>query len=60
MDGNIDRNSHKIINISDPNNNQDAVTKNYLTYYHENTKISKSGDSLSGDLNMVNNKIISF
>ena len=60
MDGNIDMNSHKIINISDPTNNQDAVTKNYLCNYHDNTKINRSCDSMSGDLNMVNNKIINL
>ena len=60
MDGNIDMNSHKIINISDPTNNQDAVTKKYLTNYHDNTKINRSGDSMSDDLNMVNNKIINL
>ena len=27
MDGNFDMNSNKIINIFDPTNNQDAVTK---------------------------------
>ena len=60
MDGNIDMNSHKIINISRPTNNQDAVTKNYLTNFHEYTKINRSGDYMSGDLNMVNNKIINL
>ena len=56
MDGNIKMNSHKLINISDPTNNQDAVTKNYLTNYHDNTKINGSCDSMPGDLNMVINK----
>ena len=60
MDGNFDMNSHKIINISDPTNNQDAVTKNYLTNYHDNTKINSSGDSMFSDLNMDNNKIINL
>ena len=58
MDGNIDINSHKITNISDPINNQNAVTKNYLTNNHDNTKINRLGDSMSDDLNMVNYKII--
>ena len=50
-------NSHKIITISDPTNNQDVVTKNYFVNYHDNSKIKRSGDSMWGDLNMVNNKI---
>ena len=54
--GNIDMNSHKIINISDPANNQDAVTKTYLTNYHDNAKINRLSDYMSGDLNMVNKK----
>ena len=41
MDGNIDTNSHKIKNISDPTKNQDAATTNYLTNYHDNTKINE-------------------
>ena len=57
MDGNIDMNSHNIINISDPTNNKDAVTKNYLTNYYENTKINRSCESMLGDLNMNDNKI---
>ena len=57
MDVNIDMNSHKIINISDPTNNQNAVTINYLINYHDNSEINRSGDPISGDLNMVNNKI---
>ena len=57
MNGYLDMNSHKIINISDPTNNQDAVTKYYLVNYHDNSKVNTSGDSLAGDLNMVDNKI---
>ena len=57
MNGNLDMNSHKIISISDPTNNQDAVTKNYLANYRDNSKINRPGDSMSGDLNMVINKI---
>ena len=60
MDGNIYMNSHKIINILDPTNNQDAVKKNYLTNYYDNIKINKLSDSVSSDLNMVNNKIINL
>ena len=57
MIGGLDMNCQKIIKISDPTNNQDAVTKKYLVNYYDNSKINRSDDSISGDLNMVNNKI---
>ena len=57
MEATIDVNSNNIVNISDPVNSQDVVTKNYLTNYHNYTKLNKSDDSMFDDLNMVNSKI---
>lgn len=60
MECDINMNSNNIVNISDFNNSQDAVTKNYLTNYHDYAKLNRSGNSTSCDLNMVNIKINNY
>ena len=50
--GDISLNNNKITNLQDPINAQDASTKNYT-----DTKMSKSGDAMSGTLDMNNNRI---
>ena len=57
MEANRDISSNNIVIISDPVNSPDAVTKNYLTNYRNYTKLSRPGDSIFGDRNIVKNKI---
>jgi len=49
-------NSNYIANLHDPNNAQDAVTKNYVDT-NDNLRVLKAGDTMSGALNMNNNSI---
>jgi len=49
-------NSNYIANLHDPNNAQDAATKNYVDT-NDNVRILKAGDTMSGALNMNNNSI---
>jgi F5/8 type C domain len=44
--GDINLDSHKLINVKDPVIDQDAATKNYV----DTRKVSKSGDTITGDL----------
>ena len=46
----INLDSHKLINIADPTNNKDAANKEYVDANSEYNKVSKSGDTLTGDL----------
>ena len=50
--GDITMNNNKITSLADPVNDQDASTKTYV-----DTKLNKSGDSMSGTLDMNRNKI---
>jgi hypothetical protein len=46
--GNIDLDSHKIVNVGNPTDDQDAATKNYV----DSNKVSKTGDTITGDLSL--------
>lgn len=51
----INLNSHKLINVSDPTDSQDAATKSYVDINSvEGTKVSRTGDTMQGMLNMNN------
>ena len=50
-------NGNPITNLGDPVNDNDAATKSYVDNSN-NLKVSKSGDSMSGTLNMSTNRII--
>ena len=50
----IDMGSHKIVNAAEPTDLQDVATKNYVD---SKAVVSKSGDTMTGELNMNNNKI---
>ena len=56
MTGNLDMGSHKILNVVDPDNDQDAATKHYVDTTSSNY-LPLAGGSMSGSINMGSNKI---
>ena len=50
MEGNLNMNGNTIINLADPSSAQSAVTKVYA-----DLKVSKTGDTMTGDLNIILN-----
>ena len=53
MTGNLNMDDHFINNLTNPVNAQDAATKNYV----DTNKVSKSGDTMTGELFMDGNLI---
>ncbi|KAH3738229.1 hypothetical protein DPMN_044859 [Dreissena polymorpha] len=49
---NINMDNHTLINVSDPAHAQDAATQNYV-----HRAVSKSGDTMTGDLNMAGRSV---
>jgi len=47
--GDVNLEFHKLINVKDPTNAQEAATKNYV----DTEKVSKSGENISGDIIML-------
>jgi hypothetical protein len=54
-DGNYDGDKAKIVDLADPTNPQDAVTKNYA----DTTFVDEAGDTMTGNLDMGSNKVTS-
>ena len=52
MEGDLNVNNHKIINLSDPVDDGDVINKRYL----ESTTFRRDGE----DLNLSNNKIVNL
>ena len=52
----VNLNSNKLTNVTDPGSNQDAATKNYVDT-QDALQVTKAGDSMSGDLAMGGNDI---
>ena len=50
----IDMGSHKIVNAAEPTDLQDIATKNYVD---SKAVVSRSGGTMTGELNMNNNNI---
>ncbi|EDO33835.1 predicted protein [Nematostella vectensis] len=46
----ISLDSHKLINVADPTNNKDVANKEYVDSNSGSNKVSKSGDTMTGDL----------
>ena len=54
VEGDIDMSNHRIVNLSDPVNAQDATSENYVSSKY----LKRDGaSSMEGDLDLNNNKI---
>ena len=64
MQASLNMNSNKIINVSNPTNNQDAVTKQYCDtnslLVENNCLLIDGSNSMIGELDMNNNKMINL
>ena len=49
-EGDINPNSHKLVNVADPTSDKDAANKEYVDSTGTSSKVSKSGDTMTGDL----------
>ena len=49
-EGDINLNSHKLVNVADPTSDKDAANKEYVDSTGTSSKVSKSGDTMIGDL----------
>ena len=54
-DGNYDGDSVKLVNLADPENAQDAVTKGYA----DGRYVDEAGDTMTGNLDMGSNEVTS-
>jgi hypothetical protein len=57
----LDMNSNRIENVLSPVNGNDVATKTYVDTGDtalQNSKVNKSGDTMTGDLNFFNNNIV--
>ena len=55
--GSINMTGNTLINVSNPVNDQDVATKNYVDTNSSSDKVSKSGDNMTGELLMGGNLI---
>ena len=55
--GSINMTGNTLTNVSNPVNDQDVATKNYVDTNSSSDKVSKSGDTMTGDLDMGGNLI---
>ena len=55
--GSINMTGNTLLNVSNPVNDQDVATKNYVDTNIDSDKVSKSGDTMTGDLDMSGNLI---
>ena len=56
--GSINMTGNTLTNVSNPVIDQDVATKNYVDTNSSSDKVSKSGDTMTGHLNMSGNLII--
>ena len=55
--GSINMTGNTLTNVSNPVNDQDVATKTYVDTNSSSDKVSKSGDTMTGDLDMEGNLI---
>ena len=55
--GSLNMTGNTLLNVSNPVNAQDVATKNYVDTNSSSDKVSKSGDTMTGDLDMSGNLI---
>ena len=53
--GSLNMTGNTLLNVSNPVNAQDVATKNYVDTNSSSDKVSKSGDTMTGHLNMSGN-----
>ena len=58
VEGNISMNNHKLVNISEPTEGQDAATRGYLKNFTRNNFLKLDGtNTMEGDIDVNNHKI---
>ena len=61
VEGDISMNNHKLVNLSDPIEPQDATTRGYVKNFTRNNFLKLDGtNNMEGDLNVDNHKIINL
>ena len=59
--GDISMNNHKLVNLSEPTEAQDAATRGYIKNFTRNNFLKIDGtNNMEGDLNVNNHKIINL
>ena len=59
--GDISMNNHKLVNLSEPTEAQDAATRGYIKNFTRNNFLKLDGtNNMEGDLNVDNHKIINL
>ena len=61
VEGDLSMNTHKITNLSEPTEAQDAATRGYIKNFTRNNFLKLDGtNNMKGDLNADNHKIINL
>ena len=61
VEGDISMNNHKLVNLSEPTEAQDAATRGYIKNFTRNNFLKIDGtNNMEGDLNVNNHKIINL
>ena len=61
IEGELSMNNHKLINLSEPTEAQDAATRGYVKNFTRNNFLKIDGtNNMEGDLNADNHKIINL
>ena len=61
VEGDLSMNNHKLVNLSEPTESQDAATRGYVKNFTRNNFLKLDGtNTMEGDLNANNHKIINL